>query len=269
MSVSLTSDRTLGDLQLPFVSCLCPTYHRPQLLANSLACFLSQSYPADRRELIILDDAGQFSPQRGNGWELISVGRRFSSLPAKFNALAALARGDIYVVWEDDDVYLPWHIQAHVEVLTNDHFVSKPSRVRSHFQGVLSEEDAVGRFHASIAFTKEILTKVQGWPLTSRGDFDQQFLGLLASTGSVGDPVSSHAPSYIFRWESTQAYHGESFMQSADDEQWYVRAESAGSHEQTGPLIPVFDDHTRSCFSELTIDIPEMVESLLVGSGSV
>ena len=68
------------------VSCLCPTYRRPKLLKNSIACFEAQDYPADRRELIILDDAGELQNQTGAGWQIISIQRRFRSLPEKFNA---------------------------------------------------------------------------------------------------------------------------------------------------------------------------------------
>lgn len=51
--------------ELPFISCVCPTYKRPHMLRNSLACFLAQDYPKDRCELIILDDAGQYRSQSG------------------------------------------------------------------------------------------------------------------------------------------------------------------------------------------------------------
>ncbi|MCA9058462.1 MAG: glycosyltransferase, partial [Planctomycetaceae bacterium] len=103
--------------ELPFVSCLCPTYRRPQLLRESIACFEAQDYPVDRRELIILDDAGELENQTGNGWQIISIPRRFRSLPEKFNAVAALASGEILVVWEDDDIYLSHHISSHVAAM--------------------------------------------------------------------------------------------------------------------------------------------------------
>ncbi len=178
---------------LPFVSCLCPTYLRPKLLENSIACFLSQDYPAERRELVILDDAGQLAPQSGDAWEVISVARRFRSLPEKFNALAGLARGDVLVVWEDDDIYLPWHITAHVEALAHGGF-SKPSRVVSLYTGTPQEEDATGRFHASIAFTREAFDAAGGWPLMKRGDFDQQFLARLSRSSVTVDPCRTHPP---------------------------------------------------------------------------
>jgi hypothetical protein len=75
---------------IPFVSCLYPTYRRPQIMANTIPCFITNDYPADRRELIILDDAGELKKETSDGWQIISISRRFRSLPEKFNALAGL-----------------------------------------------------------------------------------------------------------------------------------------------------------------------------------
>lgn len=231
---------------LPFVSCLCPTYLRPKLLENSIACFLAQDYPADRRELVILDDAGQIAPQKGDGWEVILVARRFRSLPEKFNALAGLARGDMLVVWEDDDIYLPWHITAHVEALTDGGF-SKPSRVLSLYTGTLQEEDATGRFHASIAFTREAFESAGGWPLTKRGDFDQQLLARLSRSSAIVDPCRNHPPSYVFRWGSTGAYHGQALMRGPGDDEWYLRLLNEDSVDLIRPALhPGYDPQTTS-----------------------
>lgn len=231
---------------LPFVSCLCPTYLRPSLLENSIACFLAQDYPANRRELVILDDAGQIAPQQGEGWEVISVARRFRSLPEKFNALAGLARGNVLFVWEDDDIYLPWHITAHVEALAQGGF-SKPSRVLSLYTGTLQEEDATGRFHASIAFTREAFDAAGGWPLTKRGDFDQQFLARLSQTSVTVDPCRTHPSSYIFRWGSTGAYHGQGLMHGPGDDEWYFRTPNDDSEDLIRPALhPGYDPQTTS-----------------------
>lgn len=37
----------------------------------------------------------------------------------------------------------------------------------------LTQEDATGRFYASLAFRREIFDRIDGWPLTKRGDFDK------------------------------------------------------------------------------------------------
>ena len=158
--------------ELPFVSCLCPTYRRPQMMGTTTLAFHGQDYPEDRRELIILDDAGELQNDSCGGWQIISIPRRFRSLPEKFNAIAGLAKGDILVVWEDDDIYLPHHISTHVRAMEG-RLWSKPSFVLSSYTGRLEQEDATGRFHASLAFRREIFDRIGGWPLTNRGDFDK------------------------------------------------------------------------------------------------
>ncbi len=224
---------------LPIVSCLCPTFFRPRLLANAIACFLGQDYPADRRELIILDDAGQLQNQTGEGWQLVSIHRRFLSLPEKFNAIAGLAQGKILVVWEDDDIYLPHHISSHVSAI-GGHLWSKPSKVLSLYTGELQEEDASGRFHASISMTRKAFEQVGGWPLTLQGDFDQQLMARLSSVGTAADPCLDSEPAYVFRWGSTGAYHGQALMKSGLDQEWYSRVPAM--EVATNPIIsPSFD----------------------------
>ena len=227
--------------ELPFVSCLCPTYLRSDLLANSIACFLAQDYPADRREMIILDDADHLNPQKGDGWEIVSTERRFRSLPEKFNAIAGLARGDVLVVWEDDDIYLPWHITAHVAALKDGGF-SKPSRVLSLYTGEVEEEAAAGRFHASLAFTREAFDEAGGWPLTKRGDFDQVFIKRMSINGQV-DTCQHGEPSYVFRWQSTGEYHGQAAMLGPDDLLWYDKVKR-DTPITPMRIVPAFDAET-------------------------
>ena len=39
----------------------------------------------------------------------------------------------------------------------------------------------------------------EGWPLTKRGDFDQQLIARLHAIEAPGDPCQFADPSYIFR----------------------------------------------------------------------
>ena len=243
-NLTIQSSRSHTKMVLPFVSCLCPTYRRPKLLANALQCFLTQDYPEERRELIILDDAGQFTPASGSNWQLITFSRRYRSLPEKYNALAGLALGDVLVVWEDDDIYLPEHLSAHVDALKSGGF-SKPSRVFSTHSNIVHEEEAGGRFHGSIAFTRSTFETLGGWPLTRRGDFDQQFIsGLAHSAGGQVDPCSHFAPTYVFRWGSTGDYHGSARMSGPGDETWYDKCKSTIGMNSRIRLVPHFDAET-------------------------
>ena len=236
---------------VPFISCLCPTFRRRKLLENAIACFESQDYEITRRELLILDDSGELEPQSGAAWELFNLPRRFRSLPEKFNALAGLARGEILVVWEDDDVYLPWHLSAHAKALERCGF-SQPSRVLSLYSGQLAEEPTAGRFHASLACTRDAFDRAGGWPMTKRADFDQSLIKRLnQAAGGTADPCELLPPSYVFRWRSTEAYHGQAAMRSVDDETWYDRA-ARHSHDdlQSGPLVPALDEETSRVYAQ-------------------
>lgn len=231
----------------PFVSCLCPTYRRPRLLENSIACFLAQDYPADRRELIVLDDAGELENQTGDGWQIISIPRRFRSLPEKFNALAGLARGEILMVWEDDDIYLTHHIRSQVAAMDGNSW-SKPSTVLSLYTGEVREEEATGRFHASLAVSRTAFEQCGGWPLTLRGDFDQQLIARLNSIGKPGDPCMTNKPGYVFRWGSTGAYHGQAMMRGPDDETWYDNPPSTSVVQHGSTLMPKMDHETSATY---------------------
>ena len=74
-----------------------------------------------------------------------------------------LAKGDIPVVWENDDIDLPHHISTHVRAMEG-RLWSKPLFVLSSYTGRLEQEDATGRFHASLAFRREIVDRIGGWP---------------------------------------------------------------------------------------------------------
>ncbi len=99
---------------IPFVSCVCPTYNRRRFLPWLFRLFESQTYPADRLELVVLDDSdvsnqdlvdGLPEPLRSrvnyvHSSERLVLGR-------KRNMLNTMARGDIIVSLDDDDFYPP------------------------------------------------------------------------------------------------------------------------------------------------------------------
>lgn len=240
----------------PRVTWITPTYCRPQTLPNLIACFLSQTYPADRLQLLILDDAGQYGPQcRGDRWQVISMNRRFNSLPAKFNALVALTEtesdDDIIIVAEDDDSFLPQHTSAHVQALFDGDF-SKPSRVLSDYKctpGQYVTEAADGRFHGSIAFRRTHWAERGGWPLTDAANFDQQMLSHFAASGRTVDPCRYATPQYVFRWHTNQ-YHGQSLASGPGDTEWYRNHDAQKlANGPVGAILPKFDVYTEALYA--------------------
>lgn len=188
----------------PFFSCICPTYKRPEMLRNAIACFLSQTAVQDA-ELIVLDDAGQWDSRDYGNFHVVSLERRFQTLPDKFNSLVAMCRGEVVVVWEDDDIYLP----RHLEVIGNanpptEHQYYTQGNVYSNYQmpfGQVRTESAIGRFHGSWAYSSKLLAAIGGYKNTASLDFDMQMRGRILKRFQETVLVVG-LPTYVYRWGS-------------------------------------------------------------------
>jgi hypothetical protein len=149
-------------------------------------------------------------------------------LPAKYNDLLRRSppETDAFLVWEDDDIYLPGYISAHAQTLRTCE-LSKPTLVLSDYPGGgrVQAESGAGRFHSSLAFRSELVRRVGGWPETRRADFDQQFIAALQQESrATGSPWATAAEcQYVYAWH-TGAAHGQHAMRSPEDESWYDRA---------------------------------------------
>lgn len=101
----MTSADAQPDRDLPLVSCIMPTYNRRRFVPQALALFLRQDYP--RRELLVVDDGsdpvGDLIPGDPRIRYLRLTGQR--SIGAKRNLACEQARGEIILLWDDDDWY--------------------------------------------------------------------------------------------------------------------------------------------------------------------
>jgi len=113
------------------------TDRRPGMLGYMVHCFERQTHRD--RQLIVLDDSGELAPARGDRWRIYSVDRPYPTLGAKRNACARLAPGDtdVLVIWDEDDLYLPWALEATVAAMNGAEW-SRPSVV-----GVLTDSGKI------------------------------------------------------------------------------------------------------------------------------
>lgn len=213
---------------LPYICALCPTYRRPDCLRNSLWLWEKQTYPSNRRFLIILDDGGTWKSQHGENWMLFSVPIRYTHFPQKYNALTSLASSkqtNAFLIWEDDDVYLPGYVAAHANVLKQYEY-SKSKHILSNYPGHLQLEASDGRFFSSIGLRKSLLERVGGFGETLQADYDQQFLAKLQDhNASWADPWANPKDcQYVYGWQ-TGHHHAQSVMKSPQDASYYKDCE--------------------------------------------
>ncbi len=297
------NSKTPADILIPKVACLCPTYGRPTVLANGVSCFLAQHYPANKLRLYVLDDAGQFvmpATYSAAAYEhhtppsssyahpapnifLVSFANRFPSITSKYQYLLKMAKAfdpDIWLVWDDDDVYLPDYVSQHVEVHLAalqpgddtgsvppkfTHW-SHPNPVWSDYTGKPELENSDGRFHGSLGIGKHLMRQLGGWPPTRRADFDQQMIRMCRNF--AGNPLNPNVArfgsdtelikpisQYIFRWGSTQANHCQGLMKSPDNEDWYDRY-TITEPGFVGKLLPRFDEVTKRYFAQFGYEAP-------------
>ncbi len=183
------------------IAAVCCTYLRPKPLGHMIHCFEHQDY--EDRELVILDDAGQYDDARGDRWRLISLSSRFRSLGEKRNAAASLVSPDVeaLAVWDDDDLYLPWALRASVAALRVASW-SRPSLVlHPQPDGSLRQHRTGGLFHGGWAYRRHTFEQCGGYPAKNNGE-DRALAARLAATGKpIADPMRlGFRPFYVYLW---------------------------------------------------------------------
>jgi glycosyltransferase involved in cell wall biosynthesis len=106
----------------PFVSCICPTYNRRRFLPYLLRMFNAQTYPKDRRELIIVDDSPETNEDIIKQYNTDKNIRYYHlkeklELGKKRNYINSLIKGEYVVCFDDDDYYPPERVAHAITML--------------------------------------------------------------------------------------------------------------------------------------------------------
>ncbi len=194
------------------IAAICCTFNRPEALEEAIESFLRQDYPSELREMIVLDDAGQYRPDALDnipGVKLITTKHRFRTLGEKRNASAALVSPDteVYCPWDDDDIYLPWHMSAAAKGLANAQYTI-PTQVyvdkRTHFD----KKKNGTLFHAAWSFRRDVFSEVGGYPFMQSGQDQGLLKRFLAANVSRTDPIQwDPRPSFVYRWYTAHNQH--------------------------------------------------------------
>lgn len=186
------------------ISCLCPTFGRGPselwLLEEAIESFLRQDRPAESELMILNDCPGQILMSDHPDVRVFNLPKRLPTLGDKFNHLVELARGDLLLPWEDDDISLPGRInQAVAQIGEGDYW--KPPQVWYMDGRGLHWRHAVGvRHHASV-FTRAAWEHVGGYPSVSGNQdaiMDARLGGHLLPAFPQGLPPDQWQ--YIYRW---------------------------------------------------------------------
>lgn len=185
------------------ITAFCPTLNRPDLLPRLIKCFEHQTYK--ERELIILDDGGQYENQKGDRWEIVSVPRRFRSLGEKNNAVMALASWDSegLAKADDDDIYMPWWLESIAEALSHAP-VCQPRRAIDFVDGKWTQIETFNRrdpnrfaYHGCWGYRRSLIEETGGYHPEYAGD-DQEFDRRLKRAGTKSAGLASKFPPFYW-----------------------------------------------------------------------
>ncbi len=186
------------------ISCICPTFNRPKLLGRAIACFEKQTY--ENRYLTIIDDLGQYDHQKGDRWQIISFSQRVLSLGEKNNMCAALSPRETwaYAKWDDDDIYMPWHLESLEKAFREGSWVQPRVVLELRNEGLFKvetfnrEKPTKFGYHGSWGYTRELFKKIRGYgAVYASDDFELQRRLHSLNRKSVDIPVS-YPPGYIY-----------------------------------------------------------------------
>jgi len=104
------------------VSCLCLTYGRPSLLEEAIESFLRQQWDGPKELIVLNDHPDQELRYSREEVRVFNVKWRLPTLGDKRNLSVALARYDHLLIWDDDDIHLPWRIEETMKALADSEY---------------------------------------------------------------------------------------------------------------------------------------------------
>jgi len=195
-------------MALPVVTCLCPTFGRFESLRDAVACFLLQDYPEKR--LLICDDSKVPPATNGSYWIGLSIEYwwrmgQYETLGHKRQGLLEAAQTPLVAHWDDDDLYLPWHLSMLVEALqASGKACVKPGAgwfgkgPRTGWKN--SQHPHHNVFEGQMLFDRKAALDLGGYPPLDSG----QAKALLVKFARAGQLHKWNPPdaevSYVYRW---------------------------------------------------------------------
>lgn len=190
---------------LPFISCKCITYGRVDTLVEALHSFLIQEYPADRCELIIVNDYPEQKlifdhPQV----TIYNLDETFPLIGEKENYAIERCNGDLIAVWDDDDVAMSNHLMN-----IANHWKEDTNII--HWEtGVFYNEPSItaitGVGNSGIVYSKDVWERIGKSPLENAGGDTTLTNRIHALGGKVDVKMPDNEASWFYMWGG-RGYH--------------------------------------------------------------
>jgi glycosyltransferase involved in cell wall biosynthesis len=168
------------------ISCICPTYSRPELLEEAIESFLRQDFKGEKELIILNDFADQELVFDHPEVRIFNTSERFQTLGEKYNAMFALAKGEFLTPWEDDDIFLPHRLSYAMKKIneTGADYHKLPLAYCWHYGHIT--EITGNLFYCTGTWSKKLLEKTTGCGAVNT-----------AADASLENQLQKHAAEYF------------------------------------------------------------------------
>lgn len=208
-------------MSLPFVSCVCPTYGRTNLLEEAIESFLRQDYQGPSELVICNDLINQTIYFKHPRVKVRNLDERCHTLGDKRNVTASMASGDYLMTWGDDDIHLPGRISRMVKWMQQNNIRFGLEGKHYCWEGESLKENSFSTGGAHMV-ERSLYWEIGGIPSINSGE-DVAFNDLVKSKLGIDSlPQCMVTPQFIYRWNSPRS-HVSALSQSGDPEDGYSK----------------------------------------------
>jgi len=199
------------------ISFVCTTFRRYRCVERIISQYYAQSYP--NKELIILNTDMDYPMTLGfeddsiiliNNDKNYETGEYYKNRGEICRDAVTHATGDYFLLADDDDIYLPWHMQQAYDGITkNGKDAWKPEM--SFYSGVNELKLVKNTLEASVIVKMSRIREI-GFTTGLTGYEGLKWYEQLRNEGNLQENEKEYVPSYCFNWSdpSDMAGHKQS-----------------------------------------------------------
>lgn len=240
------------------VSFICTSYRRYRCVQRIIKQYLLQDY--SNKELIILNTDPiylfKLDPSLENE-NIIVVnshidyvnGEPYTNRGDICRDAVKHATGDLFMLADDDDIYLPWHIRQAVDGITSNGLDSwKPEQ--SFFRTRDKLEDAINTMEASIIVKMDRIREI-GFRSDMTGYEGVSWYTQLRDEGQLNEHEKEYIPSYCFNWGDPEDLAGHKQSGDIDNPNNFENHKTKSNDVSLKPLLPCIDDIVNKLYSDI------------------
>ena len=226
------------------VSFVCTSYRRFYCVRRIVAQYQAQTYP--NKELIIFNTDEEYPYSLGieddsitivNNGKDYETGEPYANRGQICRDAVTHATGDYFMLADDDDIYLSWHLQQAVDgIEANGKDAWKPEQ--SFFATSDKLEMAMNTMEASVIVKMDRIREI-GFRSDITGYEGLSWYTKLRDEGNLNEHNKEYLPSYCFNWSDPSEVAGHKQSGDINNPDNFENHKKASLDVPREPLVPI------------------------------